>query len=158
MTIILDTLNAHDKAVVEKFNKVAENFTDLDVLQTILVNWCDDTDLNDIADKLLDISDEQNHNEINEKKQKELILFLTFLGMDIEKMYDFENFNMDWNFIIKIIKQIREIVNTEFSIDEYSESKGLVERLNPYNYDIESVQKGCLEFIKGYNFRKGQEE
>ena len=64
---------------------------------------------------------------------------------------DMLKYYYDWNWLIPVIKKIREVVNTELSIDDFDKHRGLEQRLNPYNYDIDSIHKGCVEFIKWYN-------
>ena len=51
-TMLLDTTNGHDKAIVEKFNKLAEKFDHYDLLEIILINYCDDQDLVGITELL----------------------------------------------------------------------------------------------------------
>ena len=60
-------------------------------------------------------------------------------------------FSTNWNWLIIVIKKIRNIVNTELSINEFDKFRYLEQRLNPYNYEIDSVFNGCIEFIKWYN-------
>ena len=55
MTIQLDTTNGHNEKVINKFNKVAQNFSDDDLLSIILTQWCDDGDLESITDTLKDL-------------------------------------------------------------------------------------------------------
>tara|TARA_R110000850_G_C9781756_1_gene448430 strand:+ start:355 stop:726 length:372 start_codon:yes stop_codon:yes gene_type:complete len=52
MTYKLDTTSAHDKDIVDRFNKIAKRYTDDSILEHILVNWVDDSDLLDIAETL----------------------------------------------------------------------------------------------------------
>jgi hypothetical protein len=52
MNIRLDTTNGHDKAIVERFNRVARQYTEGSTLEHILVNWVDDADLLDITETL----------------------------------------------------------------------------------------------------------
>ena len=51
-TMLLDTTNGHDKAIVEKFNKLAEKFDHYGLLEIILINYCDDQDLVGITELL----------------------------------------------------------------------------------------------------------
>ena len=48
----LDTTNGHDKAIVDRFNIVAKQYTECLILEHILVNWVDDSDLLDITETL----------------------------------------------------------------------------------------------------------
>ena len=48
----LDTTNGHDKAIVDRFNRVSKHYTDCLILEHILVNWVDDADLLDITETL----------------------------------------------------------------------------------------------------------
>ena len=69
-----------------------------------------------------------------------------------------KNYSKSWDALIPVIKKIREIVNTELNIDEYFDNVGLSQRLNPYDYDIESVYNGVVEFIKKYNYHINENE
>ena len=50
-----DTSNGHNAKVVEEFNKVAERFSDSDLLDIIISKWADDQDLEDITETLKDL-------------------------------------------------------------------------------------------------------
>ena len=52
MSIILNTNNAHDKGIVDNFNKITNHFGDDELLEIILTNWCDDSDIKDITEHL----------------------------------------------------------------------------------------------------------
>ena len=52
MAYKLDTTNGHDKDIVARFNKIANKYSDDLILEHILVNWVDDSDLLDIAETL----------------------------------------------------------------------------------------------------------
>lgn len=60
-------------------------------------------------------------------------------------------FHSDWNWLIPVIKRISTIVSTELNAEEFAIKEGYSERLNPYDYDMQSLYKGCVEFIKWYN-------
>lgn len=53
--IKLDTLNGHDKNIVDAFNKASKHFDDYDLLTYILTNWVDDRDLSCITSHLNDM-------------------------------------------------------------------------------------------------------
>lgn len=63
-------------------------------------------------------------------------------------------YHCSWDWLMPVVKKIREIVNVEMSIDEFDDHRGLEQRLNPYTYDIESIHKGVVEFINWYNENK----
>ena len=48
----LDTTNGHDKAIVDRFNIVSKQYTEGLILEHILINWVDDSDLLDITETL----------------------------------------------------------------------------------------------------------
>lgn len=50
-----NTSNGHNAKVVEEFNKVAERFSDSDLLEIIISKWADDQDLEDITETLKDL-------------------------------------------------------------------------------------------------------
>ena len=60
-------------------------------------------------------------------------------------------YECDWNWLIDVVKKIREIINTELSIEKYHIKQGYSQTLNPYDYDFESIYKSSIEFIKWYN-------
>lgn len=65
-------------------------------------------------------------------------------------------FIKSWDWLIPVIKRIREIVNTNLSIDEYHNTVRISQQLNPYDYDIQSIFKAVVEFIKWYNQYKNE--
>jgi len=65
--MLLDTTNGHDRAIVDKFNKLAEKFDHYGLLELILKNFCDDQDLEEITN-LLEERIEQNEVEEEENK------------------------------------------------------------------------------------------
>ena len=100
--------------------------------------------------------------------EKNNVLIACFMGMsptntgdwcDYEEVLNFQLrgntyhelwFESSWDWLIPVLKKIREIVNRDLSINDFYENKGLEQRLNPYDYDIDSVYKGAVEFIKYY--------
>jgi hypothetical protein len=56
-----DTLNGHNAKIVEEFNKVAERFSDSDLLDIIISKWADDQDLEDITETLKDLLTENSN-------------------------------------------------------------------------------------------------
>jgi hypothetical protein len=53
----------------------------------------------------------------------------------------------DWNSIIPVIQEIK----AKAKEINYVDMVGLEQRLNPFNYELVSIVKGCVEFIKTYN-------
>lgn len=66
----------------------------------------------------------------------------------------YSKYRTSWDWIMPVIKKIREIVNVELCIDDYYLHEGLRQRLNPFDYDIDSIYKGAIEFIKWHNDNK----
>ncbi len=60
-------------------------------------------------------------------------------------------FNLSWDWLIPVIKKIREIVNVKFSMNDFESFKEKELNLSPYDYNIEQVYKSVIEFIKWYN-------
>lgn len=56
----------------------------------------------------------------------------------------------DWNSIIPLIQEVK-VKAKEIN---YVDMVGLEQRLNPFNYELFSIVKGCIEFIKIYNQKK----
>jgi len=67
----------------------------------------------------------------------------------MEAIVSYAKYHNDWNWLIPVIKKISTIVDLDSL-----EYKGLVDRLNPFIYDIDSVHNAVIEFIKWYNFKK----
>ena len=65
-------------------------------------------------------------------------------------------FNSSWDWLMPVVKKIREVINTELNFSDFDDQRGYDQRLNPYNYDIDSIYKGAVEFIKWYNENKGE--
>lgn len=63
-------------------------------------------------------------------------------------------YHYDWNCLMKVIKRIREVLNTELDFSDFDDHRGLEQRLNPYDYDIESIRKDVTIFIEWYNENK----
>ena len=65
--IQLDTTNGHNQQVVDAFNKVSKKFSNDLLLQIILVNFCDDSEIKGITDKLNELIEENKpfNEEIN---------------------------------------------------------------------------------------------
>ena len=60
----------------------------------------------------------------------------------LDKLYN------DWNEIIPVVQEVKRKANEI----KYFDMVGLEQRLNPFNYDKGLILKGCIEFIKWYNF------
>lgn len=72
-----------------------------------------------------------------------------------EKVMDaivkYAKYHTSWDWLIPVVKKIREVVNTEMSFEQFDNHRHIADRLNVYDYDIESIHKGVIEFIKRYN-------
>jgi len=89
--MLLDTTNGHDRAIVDKFNKLAENFDSYGLLEIILKNFCDDQDLEEITNLLEERM--KQHSELLATKKKDaiekmLIDIWTSIGMDIPNNFE----------------------------------------------------------------------
>ena len=71
----------------------------------------------------------------------------------MEAIAKYAKYHTSWDWLIPVIKKIREIINVDMTIDEYYDAVGMAQRLNPYNYTIESIYDGVVEFIKLYNYK-----
>lgn len=60
-------------------------------------------------------------------------------------------YHKSWDWLIPIIKQIKEIVNVELSINNFECVKEMELTIYPYDYTIEQVYKAVVEFIEWYN-------
>lgn len=63
-------------------------------------------------------------------------------------------YHSSWDWLIPVIKKIREIINVELNVDSFEEIRERKLTLNPYDYNIEQVYKAVVEFIKWYNQNK----
>jgi hypothetical protein len=75
-----------------------------------------------------------------------------------EKVMDaivgYAKYHTSWDWLIPVVKKIRGIINEEMSFEDFDNHRGMEQRLNSYTYDIESIHKGVVEFIKTYNHNK----
>lgn len=60
-------------------------------------------------------------------------------------------FYSNWDWLMPVIKKIREIINTELDISDFDEVRNYENNLNPYDYAIEQIYLSVMEFIKWYN-------
>ena len=95
------------------------------------------------------------NNDTTENSNK---LIKDFLGKENElcRSLSAPQFHKSWDWIMPVIKKIRGIVNEELTIDEFDNNRYLENRLSPYNYDIKSINKAVVEFIKWYNLNKSR--
>lgn len=83
--------------------------------------------------------------------------FYTCVGTLEECMTSFAKYAkypVSWDWLIPVIKKIREIIETEMSLYKFDKFRHFANRLNPYNHDIGEVYLYCIEFIKSYNHLK----
>lgn len=95
------------------------------------------------------------------KNKDEGILIAEFMGYG-HQLYLVESpetgeylrpkFHCSWDWLVPVIKKIGEVVDTNHRWDEV----GISQNLNPYTYDIDSIYKAVIEFIKSYNFHKNK--
>ena len=52
-----------------------------------------------------------------------------------------------WEWLIPLLK----IIKVKSNQINYKDMVGLEQRLNPFNYDLESIYNACVEFVKLYN-------
>jgi len=64
------------------------------------------------------------------------------------------SYHDSWDWLVPVVKKIREVVNTEMSFEDFDNHRGIADRLNVYDYDMDSIYKGVVEFIKTYNHKK----
>lgn len=84
-------------------------------------------------------------------------LIAVFMGWESEAVLEGNHFyHTNWDHLIPVLKHIREVVNVELTFEEFDNNRGLEQRLNPYEYDIDSIYKGVIEFIKTYNHIKNK--
>lgn len=60
-------------------------------------------------------------------------------------------FHYDWNWIMQILKHIREIINVKLNIHDFECVKAMNLNLNPYDYDKEQVVEAIYQFLIWYN-------
>ena len=60
-------------------------------------------------------------------------------------------FHSSWDWLMPVVKEIRETINVKLTVDDYDTKKDYNQRLNPYEYNIDSIYKGAIEFIKWWN-------
>ncbi len=60
-------------------------------------------------------------------------------------------YHKSWDWLIPVIKQVREITNVELSINDFECVREMELTINPYDYTIEQVYQASVDFIKWYN-------
>jgi hypothetical protein len=60
-------------------------------------------------------------------------------------------YHSSWDWLMPVVKKIREILNVEFSFSEFDDMRELENKLNPYNYDIDHIYKEAVDFIQWYS-------
>lgn len=60
-------------------------------------------------------------------------------------------FHSDWNWIMKILKSVREVINTKLSINDFSHVRDMGLFFNPYVYSKEQVTKSIYDFLIWYD-------
>lgn len=60
----------------------------------------------------------------------------------------YAKYQTSWDWLIPVIKKIKGIVEST-NMPMYV---GMSQRLNPFEYNIESIYDGVVEFIKNYNY------
>ena len=60
-------------------------------------------------------------------------------------------YNVSWDWLIPVVKKIREITNVELSINDFECVGEMDLTLNPYDYTIDQVYKAVIEFIEWIN-------
>ena len=60
----------------------------------------------------------------------------------------YAKYQTSWDWLIPVIKKIREVVE----LNNMQLYNSFAQRLNPFEYSIESIYDGVVEFIKNYNY------
>lgn len=60
----------------------------------------------------------------------------------------YAKYQTSWDWLIPVIKKIREVVE----LNNMQLYNSFAQRLNPFEYNIESIYDGVVEFIKNYNY------
>ena len=60
-------------------------------------------------------------------------------------------YHKSWDWLIPVVKEIREVLNTELTIDEFSNMRDTKMSISPYDLSLKQVYEGVIEFIKWYN-------
>jgi hypothetical protein len=66
----------------------------------------------------------------------------------MEAIAKYAKYQTSWDWLIPVIKKIKGIVESH-NMQLYV---GMSQRLNPFEYSIESIYEGVVEFIKNYNY------
>lgn len=69
-----------------------------------------------------------------------------------ENYYHFDDlkFHSDWNWIMEVLKHIREIINVELTIHDFECVREMKLCLNPFDYDKEAVVQAINQFLIWY--------
>ena len=61
-------------------------------------------------------------------------------------------FDTDLNWLIAVVRKIRDVIHTEFTMEHTEMFKGWEHSLNPFNRSNEAILITSIEFVKWYNF------
>jgi len=67
---------------------------------------------------------------------------------------EFGKFHLQWDWLMPVVKKIRDVINVELYSDDYFNIADLTKRMNSYDYDLNQVYEAVVEFIKWYNKNK----
>ena len=60
-------------------------------------------------------------------------------------------YHRSWNWLMPVIKTIRDHVNVDMGFEEYDNWRENFKQIDPYNYNLSECYKAVVEFIKQYN-------
>ncbi len=60
-------------------------------------------------------------------------------------------FHTSWDWLMPVIRRIRDHVNIDMSFEEYDDWRENFKEIDPYNYSLEQCYTAVVEFINEYN-------
>jgi hypothetical protein len=92
---------------------------------------------------------EKNNKLISEFLNDKIIIEDTeyIISRDLPNM----KFDSSWDWIIPVIKKIRNITNAKLSIDLFDTYRNMNLMLSPFHFNIKEVNEAVIEFIEWYN-------
>jgi len=61
-----------------------------------------------------------------------------------------DTYRVSWDWLIPVLKQIRETVNTKLSIDDFECYRAMEFNFDVFDYSIEEIYKEVIKFLEWY--------
>lgn len=160
--IQLDTTNGHNQQVVDAFNKISKKFSNDLLLHIILTNFCDDSEIEGITDKLNEFFDENRPDVVLNIGDSVAIKYNGedgFINAQLGKETNDPN-EETWYEVITNVDQIEHVKESDLIPDMFEHIKSLpievqavLERYSTEDETYENLSNMRIELgALGYEF------